>query len=128
MYGIPAQGVHTRSAPRAPTPHPQEPVQSAALSLGGRGRAPITCLAAASGVVLAAPRLPHYHLLALQAVSWLRGLESGVAVHTPVADYVQMPNEYASLVLGWGHCGLRRYRQSGTLPHTPVPAVLHLLH
>eukprot|EP00198_Chlamydomonas_reinhardtii_P003283 XP_001692619.1 hypothetical protein CHLREDRAFT_146167 [Chlamydomonas reinhardtii] len=50
----------------------KEPVQSAALSLGGRGRAPITCLAAASGVVLAAPRLPHYHLLALQAEGELR--------------------------------------------------------
>ncbi|KAG2429797.1 hypothetical protein HXX76_010581 [Chlamydomonas incerta] len=50
----------------------KEPVQSAALSLGGRGRAPIMCLAAAAGVVLAAPRLPHYHLLALQPEGALR--------------------------------------------------------
>ncbi len=64
---------HTRTHTRAQGPHVQSSSSSsaaaaAALSLGGRGRAPIMCLAAASGVVLAAPRLAHYHLLALQPV------------------------------------------------------------
>ncbi|KAG2437036.1 hypothetical protein HYH02_011299 [Chlamydomonas schloesseri] len=60
--GKPAKDPHVQSAAAA----------AAALSLGGRGRAPIMCLAAASGVVLAAPRLPHYHLLALQPEGGLR--------------------------------------------------------